>query len=111
MAHIPLSILHKLHILELLAIVQRDFEWSGGYLIQDVDGCRLEEEHCQNKRQGEEGTLAAAELRQGLLPHVAKRHAHLKPCIPLIHTPFDTLNALKYHMTKTFHEIKRWLRK
>lgn len=61
--------------------------WTWGlreHLIQNVDGGGLEEQHGQNERQCEEGTLAAAELCQGLLPDIAKCHTNLQPCTKVI---------------------------
>jgi hypothetical protein len=49
-------------------------------LVEDVDGRRLEAAQREHERQREQRALAAGELGQGLLPHAAKRDAHLEAC-------------------------------
>lgn len=51
---------------------------SGIHLVQDVQRCRLEKQQGQNQREGHERPLAAAQLRQALLPHVPKGNANLE---------------------------------
>ena len=46
------------------------------HLIQDVDGCRLEEQHGQDEGQGQQGALPSTQLTQALLPHITKANLH-----------------------------------
>lgn len=52
------------------------------HLIQDVDGCRLEEQHGQNKGQGQQGALPSTQLTQALLPHITEANLHHPARIP-----------------------------
>ena len=48
------------------------------YLVQNVDGRGLEQEHGQDEGERQEGTLPAGQLRQRLLPDIPEGHAHLQ---------------------------------
>ena len=63
------------HVADILSVRQVE---RSVYFVEDVDGCRLEEQQRQDQRQRHKGPLTARQLRQTLLPHIAERYLHLQ---------------------------------
>ena len=69
---------------KVLAKCSLKYYKTQGYLIQDVEGGRLEEQQGQDEGEGEQGALASTQFRQGLLPDLPKCYSHLQACNPTV---------------------------